>query len=102
MQKTERMFELEMRYKQAVHQTDLLVREEDGRRMKLRSMVLRDDNSSLKDQVAHRDNRIKILIQRADDARHLIESIQQQCARQEKQIQAQMREIAHLKVGRCA
>ncbi|KAL0469890.1 hypothetical protein QR685DRAFT_527837 [Neurospora intermedia] len=96
-QKTERMFELEMRYKQAVHQTDLLVREEDGRRMKLRSMVLRDDNSSLKDQVAHRDNRIKILIQRADDARHLIESIQQQCARQEKQIQAQMREIAHLK-----
>lgn len=90
-----------MRYKQAVHQADLLVREEDGRRMKLRSMVLRDDNATLKDQLAHKDNRIKILIQQADDARHLIESIQQQCARQEKQIQAQIREIAHLKVGRC-
>ncbi|KAH7630303.1 hypothetical protein B0T09DRAFT_357868 [Sordaria sp. MPI-SDFR-AT-0083] len=96
-QKTERIFELEMRYKQAVHQADLLVREEDGRRMKLRSMVLRDDNATLKDQLAHKDNRIKILIQQADDARHLIESIQQQCARQEKQIQAQIREIAHLK-----
>lgn len=96
-QKVERMFELEMRYKQAVHQADLLVREEDGRRMKLHSMVLRDDNATLKDQITYKDNRIKILVQQADDARHLIESIQQHYARQEKQIQAQIREIAHLK-----
>lgn len=67
--------------------------------MRLRSMVLRDEASSLKDQIAKRDAQIKALHEHTDDTRSQLDSVQDKCRRQEKLMQAQTREISNLKVG---
>lgn len=68
------------------------------RRLKLRSVLLRDENSSLKDQLAQKDVQIKTLGDQIDDVRGQLESVQQKCSRQEKIMQSQSREISNLKV----
>jgi len=67
--------------------------------MRLRSMVIRDEASSLKDQVTKRDAQIKALRENTDDARVQLDSLQDKCRRQEKLMQAQTRDITNLKVG---
>lgn len=67
--------------------------------MRLRSMVIRDEASSLKDQVTKRDAQIKALCENTDDARVQLDSLQDKCRRQEKLMQAQTRDITNLKVG---
>jgi hypothetical protein len=99
MQRTDLLHDLDMKYHQISHKTDLLVRDEETRRMRLRSMVLADEAASLKDQMSHRSSRIKALTEQIDDVRHQLDSAQEKCRRQEKLMHAQSREIASLKVS---
>ena len=89
-----------MKYQHVSHQSDLLVMEEESRRLKLRSMLLRDENSLLKDEIVQLNNHIKSLNDHTDDLRAQLDSVQQKCGRQEKMMQSQAREIANLKVWR--
>jgi len=87
-----------MRYTRSTHKADLLAKDEESRRLKLRGVLLRDENSSLKDQLAQKDARIKSLVDQVDDVRGQLESVQQKCSRQDKMMQTQSREISNLKV----
>ncbi|KAK3316733.1 FtsJ-like methyltransferase-domain-containing protein [Apodospora peruviana] len=96
-QRAEKIHDLEINYRTTRHRSDLLAKEEEARRLRLRSVLLRDENSSLKDQIAQRDERIKTLVELNDDLRGQLESVQQKCSRQEKLMQTQSREISNLK-----
>ncbi|KAK5661639.1 hypothetical protein OQA88_9739 [Cercophora sp. LCS_1] len=88
--------DLEMKYQHHSHQTTLVVKDEESRRMKLRSMVLRDENSSLKDVTNKRENRIKDLLEEIKDTRSQMISLRDKCRRQDKVLQSQTRQIANL------
>lgn len=88
-----------MRYRRAVHECDLLVKEEEGRRLKLRSMVLGDETSALKDQLVVKETRIKELIDQIDDVRCQLDGAQEKSRRQDNLMQSQAREINNLKVN---
>ncbi len=99
LQRTEALHSLDMNYRVTRHKTDLLVKEEEARRLKLRGVLLRNENASLKDQISQRDSHIRKLSEQADDTRGQLESIQEKCRRQEKMMQTQSRDIANLKVS---
>jgi hypothetical protein len=99
MQRAEVLHDLDMKYHQISHKTELLVKDEETRRMKLRSMVLADEAVSLKDKMSSRSARIKALTEQIDDARAQLQSAQEKYRRQEKLMQTQSREISNLKVG---
>jgi 21S rRNA (uridine2791-2'-O)-methyltransferase len=92
------MHDLDLKYRRTAHECDLLVKDEEARRLKLRSMVLRDETSGLKDHLAQRDVRIKELVEQVDDVRGQLDGAQEKSRRQDKLMQSQAREIANLKV----
>ncbi|KAH6842514.1 hypothetical protein B0I37DRAFT_345584 [Chaetomium sp. MPI-CAGE-AT-0009] len=96
-ERTETMHNLDMKYRQASHDCDLVVKEEEARRLKLRSMVLRDETSGVKDQLAQRDLRVKELVVQIDDVRSQLDSALEKSRRQENLMQSQAREITNLK-----
>ncbi len=92
------LHELDTKYRHIIHGCDLLVKDEEARRLKLRSMVLDDEASSLKDQLVQRDARIKELVDSVDDVRSLLDGADEKARRQDLLMQSQAREIANLKV----
>ncbi|KAK3295042.1 uncharacterized protein B0H64DRAFT_200795 [Chaetomium fimeti] len=96
-ERTETMHNLDMKYRQATHDCDLVVKNEETRRLKLRSMVLRDETSGVKDQLAQRDLRVKELVAQIDDVRSQLDSAQEKSRRQDNLMQSQAREITNLK-----
>ncbi|KAK3350181.1 hypothetical protein B0T25DRAFT_549988 [Lasiosphaeria hispida] len=95
--RTEVIHGQDMNYQDVAHKSDLLVKEEQGRRLRLRSMLLRDENASLKDQIAQRDSRLKSIAEQVEDTRAQLESVQEKSRRQEKLLQTQAREVASLR-----
>jgi hypothetical protein len=91
-----------MKYRHTIHECDLLVKDEGARRLKLRGMVLDDEVSGLKDQLAQRDSRIKDLCGQFDDVRSQLDGAHEKSRRQDNLTQSQAREIANLKVRRPA
>ncbi len=87
-----------MKYQIANHQTDLVVKDETARRLKVRGAVVRDENDSLKDQLSQRDTKIIDLVQQSEMARNKLDNAIQKSSRQEKQLRSQTREIANMKV----
>jgi predicted RNase H-like nuclease (RuvC/YqgF family) len=76
-----------------------VVKDEEARRLKLRSMILRDETSTLNDQLAQKDARIKQLVDQLDDVRSQLDGAQEKSRRQDKLMQSQAREISNLKVS---
>ncbi|KAK0667251.1 hypothetical protein QBC41DRAFT_254529 [Cercophora samala] len=95
--RTQKLHELDLQYHQSAHQLELVIRQEDARRAKVRQLLLQDEASTLKDQIIQRDARIKDLADQADDVRQQLDSLHERCRRQEKVMQTQNREISNLK-----
>ncbi|KAK4176734.1 hypothetical protein QBC36DRAFT_238265 [Triangularia setosa] len=95
--RTQKIHELDLQYQQSTHQLELVIREEDARRAKVRQLLLQDEASILRDQITQRDARIKDLVDQADDVRQQLDSLHERCRRQEKVMQTQNREISNLK-----
>jgi hypothetical protein len=87
-----------MEYQQSCHQVELVAKDEEARRLKVSGLLLRDENSSLKDQILHKDDALKSLCNQSDNVRTQLESAKQECSKHEKLMQSQSREIANLKV----
>ena len=51
-----------MRYRKKGHQIDLLVKDEDMRRLQVQLVILRDENAALKDQVVQKQCEIDQLV----------------------------------------
>lgn len=81
-----------------MHQSNVIVKEEDTRRHRLRSVVLRDENATLREQLSQKDVRIKKLAQECDGMRDQLEAVNRTCQDQQKQLRAQARDQSNLKV----
>ncbi len=88
-----------MGYQATTHQSDLLVKDEDARRLKVRIGMLQDDNAALKDKVGLKDTRIHHLVLECDDLRIQLDSTAERHRRLEDQLRIQAREHAKLKVA---
>lgn len=68
-QRTTRLHALDLEYQQNRHKTDLISRDEDARRLQLRVLLLRDENTRLQDKCAAKDEEIKALSRDGDQLR---------------------------------
>lgn len=102
LQVSETVQDLDLKYRRAVHECDILVRDEEARRLKVRSIILQDEATGFRDQLAQRDIRIKDLIEQISDFRDQLAAVDEKSRRQDNIMQSQMREIANLKVSQLA
>ncbi|MDA4132533.1 MAG: hypothetical protein OK454_05325 [Thaumarchaeota archaeon] len=87
-----------MQHRQGGHQTDLVVKDEDARRLQVRIVLLRDEAATLKDQLAQKDANMSKLTRHYDDVCAKVDRLGQQCRDQETQLHTSTREHAELKV----
>ncbi|KAL6808285.1 hypothetical protein J3E69DRAFT_351695 [Trichoderma sp. SZMC 28015] len=69
IERTTRLHALDLEYQQNRHKTDLISRDEDARRLQLRVLLLRDENTRLQDKCAAKDEEIKALSRDGDQLR---------------------------------
>lgn len=89
---------LDVKYRGAMHQTDLIAKDEEARRLKLRVIVLRDEVAVLRDQLAEKDDRISNLSQQYEDICAQLGPMKQTCQDQAEQLRLQARQQSDLKV----
>lgn len=97
-QQVEKLHELEMRHQSDSSQSDLLIKDEDVRRLKLRILMLRDENSLLRDQIAHNTDAGAKLAAKCDDLSAQLRAKIEVVRLQEKQLRKQEREFSQLQV----
>lgn len=101
-QGTEAIHVLDLKYHGIRHQTDLVVKDEEARRLKLRIVVLKDEVATLRDDLADKDHKIHTLSQQQDGIRAELERVNQTCATQESQLRLQARQYSELQVPEAA
>ncbi len=99
VQRTERLHNLEMKRQGIGHRTEVTVRDEVARRLEMRIVLLRDENTTLQERIGQRDSGIDQLTAQCDDLRLQLERSSEQCEEQETQLRAQARELLSLKVA---
>ncbi|KAH9892242.1 hypothetical protein F4778DRAFT_749870 [Xylariomycetidae sp. FL2044] len=95
--RTELLHDLEMKHQKKSSESDILVKDEDVRRLKVRILMLRDENTSLRDQVSHNDDLHAKLTTQCNDLSAQIEAKMELVRSQEKQLRKQEREYSNLK-----
>ncbi|KAK8874521.1 FtsJ-like methyltransferase-domain-containing protein [Apiospora arundinis] len=90
------LHELEMRHQSNASSSDLLVKDEDVRRLKLRILMLRDENNSLRDQIAQNTDAGTKLAAKCDDLSAQLRAKIEVVRLQEKQLRKQEREFSQL------
>ena len=89
-----------MAFQEALRNTDFIVRDEDSRRLRLRIVMLENENVDLYEQVASRDDRVDLLEQECEVMRSQLDQAQEVISRRENEERAQAREFNNLKVRR--
>lgn len=81
-----------------MHRSELLVKDEGSRRLNVRNLLLRDENTGLKDQLHQKADKIRQLTDLQEDMRLQLEDAATKAQHQEKQLRASTRNEANLKV----
>ncbi|KAK7908228.1 hypothetical protein PG985_015531 [Apiospora marii] len=92
----ETLHKLEMKHQGDASQSDLLIKDEDVRRLKLRILMLRDENNSLRDQIAQNSDAGAKLAAKCDDLSAQLKAKMEVVRLQEKQLRKQEREFQQL------
>lgn len=87
-----------MRHQHGAGQSDLLLKDEDVRRLKLRILMLRDENTSLRDQITQSGDTSARLSTKCDDLSAQLEAKMEVVRQQEQQLRKHEREFTSLKV----
>lgn len=87
-----------MRHQQGASKSDLLIKDEDVRRLKLRILMLRDENTTLRDQIIQSNDETAHLSTQCEDLGTQLEAKIQEARSQEKKLRKQEREFSNLKV----
>jgi hypothetical protein len=98
LQRTKQLHELELKHQYGASQSDLLVKDEDVRRLKLRILMLRDENSTLRDEIDLNNDASTDLAAQCADLGAQLEAKIDLIRTQEKQLRKQEREFSSLKV----
>ncbi|RFU80250.1 hypothetical protein TARUN_1925 [Trichoderma arundinaceum] len=87
-ERTTRLHNLDLQYQQSRHKTDLISRDEDARRLQLRVLLLRDENTQLLDKCAAKDTEMKTLSRNTDLLRVELDTIKIQNRSENAQIKS--------------
>ncbi|OTA87395.1 hypothetical protein M434DRAFT_399487 [Hypoxylon sp. CO27-5] len=93
----ELLHDLELKHQMNASNTELLVKDEDVRRLRLRILMLRDENTSLRDQIAQNNDTNAKLTAQCEGLSAQIEAKMDIIRSQEKQLRKQEREYSNLK-----
>lgn len=76
----------------------MIIKDESARRLRLRILLLENENDELHEQLALADDRIDELEQEGEDVRQQLDRLQEETSRHEAESRSQTRELNHLKV----
>ncbi|ORY64973.1 FtsJ-like methyltransferase-domain-containing protein [Pseudomassariella vexata] len=94
---TQLLHELEMKHQLGGSRSDLLVKDEDVRRLKLRILMLRDENISLRDEITQNTDEHAKLAAKCEGLSSQLEAKIEVVRLQEKQLRKQEREFSSVK-----
>lgn len=86
IKRTTRLHDLEIQYQKSRHDTELIDRDEEARRLELRVLLLEDENTQLQDRCAAKIDEIKTLSRRNDRLRVKLDAINSQVTSEDEQI----------------
>ncbi|KAH7324452.1 hypothetical protein B0I35DRAFT_424214 [Stachybotrys elegans] len=89
--------DLDMKHQKGLHKTDLVARDEEARRIKIRALTLRDENQRLKDKLLQNESRCKFLEKKLVRERTASEEKSTAASSQEARLKKQATELANLK-----
>ncbi|KAK9418640.1 hypothetical protein SUNI508_07897 [Seiridium unicorne] len=95
--RSQQLHELEMKHQKGASKSDLLVKDEDVRRLKLRILMLRDENTTLRDQISQSNDENATLSAECENLGMQLEAKIEVVRSQEKQLRKQEREFTNLK-----
>ena len=81
-----------------MHKTEFIIKDEDARRLRLRILLLENENEDLHEQLAVADDRIDGLEQEGDEVRAELDNTRDDLQRQEQESRIQARELNIMKV----
>ena len=93
------MHSLDIGYQTATHKTEILVKDEEARRLKLRSQLLRNDNATIKEDLARKEERIRELVAQHEAVLEQLHRTSEKARQQENRTRSLERELANVKVS---
>ncbi|KAH7350905.1 hypothetical protein BKA65DRAFT_525207 [Rhexocercosporidium sp. MPI-PUGE-AT-0058] len=88
---------LELAYQQNLRNTEMIMKDEGARRLRLRILLLENENDELHEQLAVGDDRNDLLEQTTAELREQLSDTQEDFRRQEAELRVQGRELNNLK-----
>ncbi|KAI0152896.1 hypothetical protein GGR57DRAFT_161693 [Xylariaceae sp. FL1272] len=95
--RTQSLHELELKHHKSAAEGDLLVKDEDVRRLRVRILLLKDENTTLRDEVEMNSSNNTTLTTQCNNLKAEIEAKMDAVRLQEKQLRKQEREYTNLK-----
>jgi hypothetical protein len=97
-EKADSIHSLDMEYQEATHKTKMVLRDEEARRLKLQTLLLKDDNAVIREELSQKDKWIGELRGKLGYTQDQLQLSMDLTRAQEKQVLSQARELANLKV----
>ena len=91
---------LEMAYQETLRNAEFIVKDEGARRLRLRILLLENENDDLHEQLALRDDRVDVLEQESEELRGKLSQAQEDIVQKQAELRTQARELQNLKVSR--
>jgi hypothetical protein len=91
---------LEVAYQVATRNTEFIIKDEGARRLRLRILLLENENDDLHEQLALADERVDALEQEGDELQAELDSTREDSQQREVELRSQARELNNLKVRR--
>lgn len=95
-----RIHDLELKYREGLHRSEVVYCDEGTRRLKLKMIALRDENARLEDRIRHNDASKKQLTRQHQEARDELKEARDATRAQDAKLKKQEIEIDTLKVSR--
>jgi c-di-GMP-related signal transduction protein len=89
---------LELAYQESIQKSDLVLKDEDARRLRLRILLLEDENDQLHEQLAFEDDRVVALEQDRAGLQKLLEEAKADLRRRDGEVRTQARELNNMRV----
>lgn len=89
---------LELAYEESLRKADVLIQEEEARRLQLRILLLEDENDDLNEQLTLEDEQMEGLERERAELRNSLEHVELDLRRSENDLRTQAREMSNLKV----
>jgi chromosome segregation ATPase len=88
-----------MAYRETLRNAELIIKDEGARRLRLRILMLENENDDLHEQLGLGDDRIDVLEQENQEIRSQLDRAQEDVLRQENELRTQSRQLNNFKVS---